>query len=357
MKNSLDSPVLSLLDASLLVVIFVGLYFTSWINYLLFHTLAEGFSIVVGCSIFVIAWNSKKYIRNPYLLFIGIAYLFIAIIDLLHTLAYKGMPIFTDYDYYANQLWIGARYLESVTLLLAFFFLRDEKLPRVNVIFAVYLAVTALLIAAVLYWKVFPVCFVEGSGLTPFKVFSEYIICGILTVALLVLQKNRHRFEPKIYRLICWSILCTIVSELAFTFYISNYGLSNLIGHYFKIFSFLLIYLALIKTGIEKPFELIFLDLDRVNRELSREVEVRARTEREKEELIEKLRHALEEIKTLKGILPICMHCNKIRDEQGSWSRVEAYITNHSDAEFSHGVCPECLVKFYPDYIGENPEP
>ncbi len=95
----------------------VGLYFTIFVNYLLFHSVVEIFSIVIAFSFFTITWASRKYITNQYLLFIGIAYLFIAILDLLHTLAYKGMPIFTDYEYYANQLWIGARYLESLTLL------------------------------------------------------------------------------------------------------------------------------------------------------------------------------------------------------------------------------------------------
>ena len=84
--------------------VLVGLYFTTFTNYLLFHSLAEIFSIVVAFSFFTITWTSRNYIKNQYLLFIGIGYLFIAFLDLLHTLAYKGMPIFTDYSYYANQL-------------------------------------------------------------------------------------------------------------------------------------------------------------------------------------------------------------------------------------------------------------
>ena len=70
----------------------------------------------------MITWNSRYFIKNQYLFFVGIAYFFIAFLDLMHTLSYKGMPIFTDYDFYANQLWIGARYLESVTLVTAFLF-------------------------------------------------------------------------------------------------------------------------------------------------------------------------------------------------------------------------------------------
>ena len=128
----------SIVNYSFFAAVLIGLYFTTWVNYLLFHFLAEVFSIVVAFSIFVIAWYSKKYIHNSYLLFVGIAYLFIGAIDLIHTLAYKEMPIFTDYDYYANQLWIGARFMESITLLLAFYFLHTEKVPKAELVFAIY---------------------------------------------------------------------------------------------------------------------------------------------------------------------------------------------------------------------------
>ncbi|MDM8538665.1 MASE3 domain-containing protein, partial [Desulfobacterales bacterium HSG17] len=95
------------------LLILGGLYMTSLYSYLLFHNISELFSIIVACGIFIVAWNSRKYMENDYLIFLALAYLFIAGLDLLHTLSYKGMQIFKDYDYYANQLWIGARYLES----------------------------------------------------------------------------------------------------------------------------------------------------------------------------------------------------------------------------------------------------
>src|SRR3954471_12412065 len=67
-------------------------------NYLLFHSLAELFSIIIACGIFILAWNTRAFIRNNYLLFIGIAYLFVAFFDTLHTLAYHGMGVFRGYD-------------------------------------------------------------------------------------------------------------------------------------------------------------------------------------------------------------------------------------------------------------------
>ena len=102
------------------LIVLIGLFFASQYNYLLFHSVAEIFSILIAWSIFIIAWNSRRFSDNNYFLFIGIAYLFIGGIDLVHTLAYSGMPIYIGYD--ANlptQLWIAARYLESFSLLLA----------------------------------------------------------------------------------------------------------------------------------------------------------------------------------------------------------------------------------------------
>lgn len=70
----------------------------------------------------------------------------------------------------------------------------------------------------------------------------------------------------------------------------------------------------------------------------------------------EELEKALGEIKTLKGFLPICSHCNNIRDDQGGWNQMEAYISEHSGARFSHSICPDCAKKFYSDLkLGSRP--
>ncbi len=77
----------------------------------------------------------------------------------------------------------------------------------------------------------------------------------------------------------------------------------------------------------------------------------RKRAEAEREQLIAELRDALEKIKTLSGFIPICSSCKKIRDDSGYWSRIETYIEQHSDALFSHGICPECSRTLYPELI------
>jgi len=93
------------------------------------------------------------------------------------------------------------------------------------------------------------------------------------------------------------------------------------------------------KTGGERLF--VFL----------RDVTERKRIEEEREKLIHELQDALANIKTLRGLLPICSYCKKIRDDKDYWNRIESYIQDHSGAEFTHGMCPECLKKLYPDLV------
>ena len=76
--------------------------------------------------------------------------------------------------------------------------------------------------------------------------------------------------------------------------------------------------------------------------------------ELEREKVIFGLQQALSEIKTLKGLIPICAQCKKVRDDSGYWQQVESYITDHSEAEFSHSICPDCKNKLYGDYLDED---
>lgn len=230
-------------------------------NFLLFHSVAELFSISIALSVFTLTLTSHKYLKNNYYLVIGISYLFIGILDLFHTLAYKGINIFTDYNYYANQLWIAARYLESISLLIALLSIRIKKNINLSILLISYSLITILFLCSVFIWKIFPICFIDGSGLTPFKIISEYLIIAILFVSLLLLFNNRHLFDSKIYHLISLAIIFTMLSEFTFTQYVNNYGFTNALGHYFKIGSFYLIYVIIIKKGIQEPYDIIFREM------------------------------------------------------------------------------------------------
>jgi hypothetical protein len=82
--------------------------------------------------------------------------------------------------------------------------------------------------------------------------------------------------------------------------------------------------------------------------ETFQDITPRKQLEREKETLIGELQEALARVKVLSGFLPICASCKKIRDDKGYWTQIETYIRNHSEAEFSHGICPDCAEKHFP---------
>ncbi len=93
-------------------------------------------------------------------------------------------------------------------------------------------------------------------------------------------------------------------------------------------------------------------ELIEANRKLTSEIHERERAERELETLVEELKEALAKVKTLSGLLPICANCKKIRDDQGYWIQVEVFVREHSDADFTHGLCPDCLATLYPEFSG-----
>ena len=90
-------------------------------------------------------------------------------------------------------------------------------------------------------------------------------------------------------------------------------------------------------------------ELENANTNLLKEIENRKKAEKDRERLIDELKKALEEIKTLRGIVPICSECKKIRDDREKWVPMETYIEKHSEASFSHGLCPTCFKKNFGD--------
>lgn len=244
------------------IALLCTLFMISWYNFLLFHLIAEMFSIIVAGGIFIVAWNTRRLVHNHYFIFLGMAYFFIGGLDFIHTISYKGMGFFQQYG--ANlptQLWILARLMESISLLVAPVFFQRRLNDKLC--FLVYLCITSIFLASIFYFGIFPDCYIEGQGLTPFKIVCEYLISVILAIAGGVLFYYRDRFDPEIHRLMLLSIAITIAAELFFTFYINVYGLSNLIGHFCKIISFYLIYRAIVETGLQRPYRFLFRELQR----------------------------------------------------------------------------------------------
>ncbi|GHD53306.1 hypothetical protein GCM10017083_29820 [Thalassobaculum fulvum] len=225
----------------------------AYFDFLTFHTLAEFFAISVALVMFSFSWYTSDFSRNRFLLFLASGYFWVAVLDLAHALTYKGLAILPYTGTNAtSQFWIVTRYFESVLLLLAPILagraLRKEWLFAANGVIAVGLGA----------WVVsghMPDTYVEGTGLTPFKIYSEYVIIAVLIAAVVALLTYRRTLlDREEATILIASVLLTIAAELAFTVYDDPYGLANLVGHVFKLFSFWMIFQAIVASSLRRPY-------------------------------------------------------------------------------------------------------
>lgn len=234
-------------------------------HYLLFHTTAEGFAIIIAFCIFLLARGTYRFSRNNALLILGTGYFFVGLTDYLHLLMYKGMQLLpTPSANLPTQLWIAGRYVEALTFLVAVNAGQSGRnfRPAISVTstFLVGASLFGALMASI--WKgIFPDCYLEHVGLTAFKVASEYVICFMLLLAALQAKNVITSTKGKFKRLLVASMVCTILSELSFTLYTDVYGAMNAIGHVLKIVSYYLLYRGLVVEGLLQPYEVIFAEL------------------------------------------------------------------------------------------------
>jgi diguanylate cyclase (GGDEF)-like protein len=245
---------------ALLIVFGVVLYVIARVNYLLFHALVEGFAIIVAALIYVLATRTYQHSRNNTFLFLGISYLHVAILDFSHMLTYKGMGVFlglgTDTP---TQLWIAGRFVETVSLLIVLF-LYQKQINR-RLVTVVYTLATICLLLSIMVFKVFPTCFIEGEGLTVFKVLSEYAIICLLLGGAYTLHSRKDYVEQGVFKAVGTAMVITAVSELAFTLYTDVYGVANMLGHMLKTVSYYFVYSGVVAQGIDAPYSLISAEL------------------------------------------------------------------------------------------------
>jgi signal transduction histidine kinase len=275
------------------MIFLVGSIYVGKKSFLVYHTLIELVCVIIGFLMATIALNTYRTNKDNRVLFLGVVFGFIACFDLAHLITYKGMGIIGDET--ANiptQLWIVSRYMQSISFLVSTIFL--NKKIDIRYTFVIYSIISIILFLSIFYFKVFPDCFVEGSGLTTFKIISEYIICGILLLKIIYFFNTNPKTLDKTNKYIIYSLLATILSEVFFTKYVRVYELSGVIGHAFKFAAFYFIYIAIVRSSIQEPhLDLIELNilLDRKNRNLENLVyQLKLKCEKMKKLEIENLR-------------------------------------------------------------------
>jgi len=234
-----------------LLIIAVLLMVASW-NYLLFHTLIELFTIGVAVIMFVVIWYTYEFSHNHFLMYLGCGYLWVGLLELLHTLSFQGIGIFSDQS--ANlsmQFWLVASGLKTILLLSStFFFTRALHRWWVMLTFASLAGGFTLMI----FQGWMPVVFVPGLGVTWFKVILEYIAVTLLAVAMLIFLRGHPMLPRAIQRLMVWVIGFTISGEILFTQYLYVYDSAVMLGHICTFFAAWLIFAGITRTALIQPF-------------------------------------------------------------------------------------------------------
>ncbi|HHW15389.1 MAG TPA: GGDEF domain-containing protein [Firmicutes bacterium] len=226
-------------------------------NYLLFHTSVEVFRVIVATHIFAINTRTYRFHGNPFLYFIGAAFLSVAALNFLHLVTYHGMNLIgglTPNE--PTQFWIAQRYVEALSFAVAPSFLERAIKPATVVL--TMLSVTAAVTFSILGLKVFPACFVDGVGLTAFKIVSEYLICGFFVVGLYRLHRRRASVGDDFFAAVCVAVGFNLAAELSFTLYKSVYDVFNFAGHVFAMGSSMVLYQGTVLQALDSPYDLIF---------------------------------------------------------------------------------------------------
>lgn len=289
-----------------LSVIFVLL---SYYSYSLFQFIVELITAIVGYTMIVIIINTKNFsISNTYS-FLGIAYSFIGSINLLHAIFLKDMNVVNVASSNISiQLRIIAAYTNCISLLLAFIFMaKPYRKINYTKIIGIYSLVLLYSIAVIYKTSLFPTCYIEGIGLTKFKIISECFICIVLIISMYFFNKNRNVITRNEYLYLLCSIVFTIVSEICFIFYSDIHDFSYMLGHIFKFLSFSCIHILLVKKNLKEPYNIIFKNLNESLEKLKRTNDDLFSKNKELEDVKNELQKYLKTYKDFLDIHPLAI--------------------------------------------------
>jgi PAS domain-containing protein len=229
--------------------------------------MVEIFAITVSILILIFVWLSKRYISNGYLIVLGGYYGVVALMDVFHTLTFRGMNILPwSTVNFSPDFWLSARLLEGVALVIAPLAIKSN--PNLYKVLLGFIA-AALLLAGTIYFEFLPTSYVEGVGLTPFKIDAEYLIIALMITGFVLLRKYKREFEPRIFLMLATSLLLAIASEFFFTIYSDFHDVTHAIGHYLRFFSVSMGFIAIVLSGIGDPLKLVFRELNKSKQELA----------------------------------------------------------------------------------------
>lgn len=229
-------------------------------TYLVFHNVAEFFSVIVSFSIFGLGWYAYDQNKELHSLFLSVAFFSIGLIDFMHTLGYFGMPqlITPNVTNKAILFWLFGRFLTAAVLFATTFITSKTQnctLRKPALISSALILSSTVFIGIIFFPEYIPAAFIPGIGLTAFKVITEYVIIILLLITFLLYLRRISKTGENIFQYYQVAILLCIFSELSFTLYKSAFDTYNMLGHIYKVIAFFLIYKGIFVFSVRKPYE------------------------------------------------------------------------------------------------------
>ena len=243
-------------EGLLLILGFAVLAASRLWSHFLFNSLADLVGICIAATTFVIAWQTRRLNENPTIAFLGISYLFVAILGLFHMLTYFGGSVFAGDNFAPDQLRVFASVFEAGSLLL-FTYIGRAKVRGLVMLFILAGLYGLAAIAAVIVFGISPASLVNGLGPSASMTGAEIGIMLILVAAALSLWVRHAPYPRDVHFRLQLSIGAAFLSELAFAVHRPNYDWANMSGHILAILSFYLAAKAVIVTGLEYPLRLL----------------------------------------------------------------------------------------------------
>jgi signal transduction histidine kinase/DNA-binding response OmpR family regulator len=246
-------------------------------TYLLFHNIAEFFSIMVSFSIFGVGWYTYDQSQDKHALFLGTIFLGIGLLDFMHTLGYAGMPPFITPNsaVKSTQYWLAARFFMSVSFLASAYIYphnQQQWLSKQTLMTANLMIPTIVFIAVTFFPEHLPLTIIEGAGLTAFKKNMEYLIIVLLCLSVIAYwQRMVKTANSALIYLLAALIIC-IFSEGVFAGYKSVFDIYNVVGHLYKIGAFYLIYQGLFATAVKNPYTALAVANQKLQAEIAERV-------------------------------------------------------------------------------------
>ena len=248
----------------ILIVLWVVMVFSPWqprfpVFSVALHTVTEFGAIVAALLVFSVAWHARSPAQPGNIVIIGCGFLAVGLIDFGHAMSFKGMPDFVTpaSSEKAIQFWLMARYTAAWTLLVAA--IRPIRplqtgWPRYALLNAALWWTAGCYVVDLLVPEVWPRTFVEGYGLTGFKVLAEYGVIVLTAMSAFIFLRRRSEHLPYSTSDLCTAALITMLSEACLTLYASVNDVFILLGHVYKVAAYFFIYRAVFVTSVSDPY-------------------------------------------------------------------------------------------------------